>query len=203
MSLYALPTSQNPPRWNLSWLSDLCTTRMDAESEWLARDKLEANLLTIKPETVSHAAEQSSCFLPLLLSAQMPLHNKVSCFVSMYVSLDNSLLSVRQEPTLRSLKGSPFLPKNIQLSVHDSWPSEIMHACMLGCFSCPTHCDPVGCSPSASSVHGILQARILEWVAMSSSGGSSQSRAQTLFCLHLLHCRRSLYLSSHLESTMR
>ena len=35
--------------------------------------------------------------------------------------------------------------------------------------SCPTLCDPMGCSLSGSSVHGILQARILEWVAISYS----------------------------------
>ena len=33
--------------------------------------------------------------------------------------------------------------------------------------SCPTLCNPVGYSPSGSSVHGVLQARILEWVAIS------------------------------------
>ena len=33
--------------------------------------------------------------------------------------------------------------------------------------SCPTLCDPTDCSPPGSSVHGILQARILEWVAIS------------------------------------
>jgi len=37
------------------------------------------------------------------------------------------------------------------------------------------------CSPPGSSVHGILQARILEWVAMPSSRGSSQSRDRTHF----------------------
>ena len=42
--------------------------------------------------------------------------------------------------------------------------------------SCLTLCDPMGCSPPGSSVHGILQARILEWVAMSSSRGYSQPR---------------------------
>ena len=36
-----------------------------------------------------------------------------------------------------------------------------------------TLCDPMDCSPLASSVHGILQARILEWVAIPSSKGSS------------------------------
>ena len=37
---------------------------------------------------------------------------------------------------------------------------------------CPTLCDPMGCSPPGSSIHWILQARILEWVAMPSSKGS-------------------------------
>ena len=45
--------------------------------------------------------------------------------------------------------------------------------------SCWTLCDPMGCSPPGSSVHGILQERILEWVAMPSSKGSSQPRDQT------------------------
>ena len=40
-------------------------------------------------------------------------------------------------------------------------------------------CDPMDCSPPDSSVYGIFQARILEWVAMSSSRGSSQLRDQT------------------------
>ena len=39
--------------------------------------------------------------------------------------------------------------------------------------SCPTLCDPMNCSPPGSSVYGILQARILEWVAISFSRGSS------------------------------
>ena len=39
--------------------------------------------------------------------------------------------------------------------------------------SWPTLCDPTDCSPPLSGVHGILQARILEWVAMPSSRGSS------------------------------
>ena len=43
----------------------------------------------------------------------------------------------------------------------------------------PTLCNPMDCSPPGSSVHGILQAGILEWVAMPSSRGSSQPRDQT------------------------
>ena len=45
--------------------------------------------------------------------------------------------------------------------------------------SCPNLCDPVDCSLPDSSVHGILQARILEWVSISFSRGSSQHRDWT------------------------
>ena len=41
--------------------------------------------------------------------------------------------------------------------------------------SCPALCDPMDCSPLGSSVHGILQARILRWVTISFSWGSSKS----------------------------
>ena len=45
--------------------------------------------------------------------------------------------------------------------------------------SCPTLCNPTDCSSPGSSVHEIFQARILEWVAISFSRGSSQPRDQT------------------------
>ena len=45
--------------------------------------------------------------------------------------------------------------------------------------ACLTLCNLTGCSPSGSSVHGILQARVLEWVAICPSRGSAQSRDRT------------------------
>ena len=45
--------------------------------------------------------------------------------------------------------------------------------------SCLTLCDPMDCSPPGSFVHRILQARILEWVAMPFSRGSSRPRDRT------------------------
>ena len=56
--------------------------------------------------------------------------------------------------------------------------------------SCLTLCDPMDCSPPGSSVHGILQTRILEWVAISFSKGSSWPRDRT--CISCI-CRRILY----------
>ena len=55
---------------------------------------------------------------------------------------------------------------------------EYMCACSVA-QSCPTPCDPMDCSPPGFSVHGISQARILEWVAISYSRGSSWPRDQT------------------------
>ena len=51
---------------------------------------------------------------------------------------------------------------------------ECVHAKSIQLY--PTMCDPVDCSLPSSSVHGILQTKILEWVAMPSSKGSSQHR---------------------------
>ena len=55
---------------------------------------------------------------------------------------------------------------------------------------CPTLCNHVDCSPPGSSVHGIFQAKILEWVAISFSRGSSLTQGLNL---PLLHCRQILY----------
>ena len=52
------------------------------------------------------------------------------------------------------------------------------HVCLVN-RSHPTTCDPMDCNPPGSSVHGILQARTLEWVAMPSSRGSSQPKNWT------------------------
>ena len=55
---------------------------------------------------------------------------------------------------------------------YSEWVSEVAQLC-------PTLCDPMDCSLAGSSIHGIFQARILEWVAISFSRGSSQPRDQT------------------------
>ena len=54
-----------------------------------------------------------------------------------------------------------------------------MGQCVLVAQLCPTLCNPMDCRPPGSSVHGILQARILEWVAVPFSRGPSKPRAQT------------------------
>ena len=67
----------------------------------------------------------------------------------------------------------------------------------LSCFTRVGLCDPTDCNLLGSYVHGILQARILEWAAVSSSRGFSQCR-DWICCL--LHCRQILYPLSHRKS---
>ena len=65
----------------------------------------------------------------------------------------------------------------------------LFHPCMHVCYVlqlCPTLRDPVDCSLIGSSVHGILQARRLEWVAMPSSRGSSQPKDRN--CVSWISC---------------
>ena len=58
-----------------------------------------------------------------------------------------------------------------------------IHICILKwseiAQSCPTLCDPMDCSLPVSSVHGIFQAIVLAWIAISFSRGSSQPRDGT------------------------
>ena len=107
-SPYVLPTSQNPPRWNPSWLYDGQDSRKDPESKWLAR---------YNPETNPAAAAAAA--------------------------------------------------KSLQ--------------------SCLTLCDPINGSPPGSPVPGILQARTLEWVAISfSNAWKWKVKVKSLSCVWLL-----------------
>ena len=78
------------------------------------------------------------------------------------------------------------------------WPihkvdRRVMYVCAQLLQLCLTLCDPVDCSLRDSSAHGILQARILERVAIPFSRGSSQPRDWTHVLLWLLHCRQILH----------
>ena len=70
----------------------------------------------------------------------------------------------------------------------------LLCVCAKSLQACPTLCKPVDCSPPGSSVRGILQARILKWVAVSFSRGSSQPRNQTWVSYI---CRQILYQLSY------
>ena len=76
----------------------------------------------------------------------------------------------------------------------------LWHACMLS--HVQLFCNPMDCSLPGSSLHGIFQARILEWVAISSSRGSSLSKDRTrVSCISCIG-RWVLYYCGNWEATV-
>ena len=79
-----------------------------------------------------------------------------------------------------ALYGSPIIPPS------DSWTKSLWRGFPWALYKvlviqlCRTLCEPMDCSSLGSSVHGILQARVLEWVVIPFSRGSSWSRDQNL-----------------------
>ena len=78
--------------------------------------------------------------------------------------------------------------------------SVLVMTCVLCAQSCPTLCDPLDCSPAGSFIHGIFQARILEWVATSYSRGSFWPRDRTRVSCNSCLGRQILLPLNHVGS---
>ena len=90
----------------------------------------------------------------------------------------------------------PKVPVSIYIAINSAREFPFLHALSRIYFLClpaksiqwcPPLCDPMNYSPPGSSVHGILQARILEGVAIASSRGFSPTQGSNLCLLCLLH----------------
>ena len=119
------------------------------------------------------------------------------CFISFFLSIWFSFLLARgRRESILTLKGIDtksglfFFIFNKSTRV-EKYTGKICSFLCVFCYSflfywclvaklCPTQGNPMDCSPPGSSVHGISQARILEWVAISSSRESSWPRDWTL-----------------------
>ena len=103
---------ENPSCWHPSWLSNACTSRRTPSQTGRRTQKLAPS-----PENPSlRAAWQSGLLGSLILLPPGCPFPVVSCLVSVYVSSENSFLSVRQEPTLGPGRGSPFLQHRHRVS---------------------------------------------------------------------------------------
>ena len=196
----------------------MCATRKDSELEWLAKDHLETNPITIKPKTASHAAEQFSwvhlpycsppgCPFPI---QSLALSAHVSPWTIHFRVLDKSpvLGPGRGPPSCNNTWdgfaashvtrcyevsfGKSGLPRAVRAGVTSktsrffrdqrahpnshNWgsnqgrregvKSDVLEKKSEVAQSCPTLCDSMDCNLPGSSVHGILQARVPEWVAI-------------------------------------
>ena len=88
----------------------------------------------------------------------------------------------------------PFNCLQRGMAEHHDLSVRIIAAAVLAAQSCPTLCNLMDCSPPGSSVHGISQARILEWAGIPFSRGIFLTQGSNP---HLLHCRQILYHLSH------
>ena len=98
----------------------------------------------------------------------------------------NTILDYNEPGLLRKTADTSFDAGNVQdepeISYHTRKQRKLSKTtccCCLVAKLYPFFCDPVDCSPPGSSVNGILQARILVWVPISFSRGSSRPRDRT------------------------
>ena len=133
------------------------------------------------PESIQLLGQQPVTFCPWLLSTLwLLLMLKDDLFVGFWILF---IAEVSQIPVLYL----QYFP----------WQLHLKKLCVCMCFkslqSCPTLCNPMDGSSPGSSVCGILQARILEWVVMPSFRGSSWPREQTHVSYVSCIGRRVLY----------
>ena len=99
-----------------------------------------------------------------------------------------------------TLSPSPRPAPSLLLPVSLCLPRRHLQSVCPVAQSCPALCDPMDCSPPGSSVHGILQARVLEWAAVPFSRGSSRPRDRTRVSYIAGIGRQALYPECHLGS---
>ena len=97
-------------------------------------------------------------------------HRRKSKCSPQWGELIRLMTELNPEPVDRMRSCPPLLTSVLFIS-HSSVKVKLL--------SCPTLCNPMDCSLTGSSIHGIFQARILEWVAISFSRRSSQPRDWT------------------------
>ena len=100
---------------------------------------------------------------------------------SLHLSHHSFSLGIVSPGSSPSLYPLPKTPPSFTVPTMTTFrPCVCVCVCVLVAQLCPTLCDPTDCSPPGFSVHGILQARILEWIAIPFSRVTSQPRNQTL-----------------------
>ena len=124
---------------------------------------------------------------------QLPLpQNWVCLLVGVKPKLTTNLRAEGRIYYLQEVRRTLVISPKVCLPEQQNSVCVCVCVCVLVAQLCLTLCN---CRPPGCSVHGILQARILEWIAIPFSRRSSQPRDQTQ--LFLLHCRQILYHLSH------
>ena len=136
--------------WWLSGKESTCQCRRHGFDPWSGKI----------PHAVEQLSQRTTTIEPVLQSPGAPITEPVCCQTWSPCAREPALHNNKNHlKEVHTLQPPCFLAKSRQL--------------------CPTLCDPMDHSPAGSFVHGILQTRIMEWVAMPSSRGSSWPRDWT------------------------
>ena len=115
--------------------------------------------------------------------AEVGVFLEFSCFSYYSVDVGNLISgsSAFSKSSLNIWKFMVHVPLKSGLEIFEHYfASMCVCVCLLVTQSCLTLCDPMNHSPPEFSIHGILQARILDWIAIPFSRGSSWPRDRTL-----------------------
>ena len=161
--------------WSTEVLKPQAQITTNADGNWLI------NIPT------NPAFETASTQCPVALSVLRSTHIKHICYSLPSLFLFPSCLTL-----LLGIFGSRWVSLK-DFSASDWFVISAARVYAKSLQLCLTLCDPIEGSLPGSSVYGILQARILEWISMPSSRGSSQPRGQT--CISYVSCisRHALY----------
>ena len=143
------------------------------------------------PTPLGHHRAPGRCSTSLIVR-EMQIKNAMRCHLTVRMASSKNLEAMNAGEGVKKRKPTGTVSRNVNWYSHHAEQHD-----ELGLLSHGQLWDPTDCSPAGSSLHGILQARILVPVAISSSRGSSQPRDWTRGLRCLLHCRWSLYPPSH------
>ena len=126
------------------------------------------NKIIVQPHMELTTLKKISYKPGLFTSLTSPATSSMSFTRHTDLSVPEMLLFLKLVPTLEPLYWCPLCLECIYISSWHGWLLCFIHVCLCESLElCPTLRDSMGSSPPGSSVHGILQARILEWVAIS------------------------------------
>ena len=141
-----------------------------------------------QPRPSSSPGALSTCLLLRFPFLKDPSHIGFALSFLVCLPLQRPRLQVRLHSEVRGVRNSSYEFQRNTILTHNkqeqyATQSVYVELCVCVCVcvcicaqSCLTLFDPMDCRPPGSSVHGISQARLLEWIAISYSRGSSQSR---------------------------